>query len=239
MQFLLKRLTCEFLGSMFLLATVVGSGILAEKLAQGNIAIVVLSIAFATGGVLSALILAFSGISSQFNPLVTFMTALKRELEWSSVLPYIVAQIGGAISGVILANLMFDLPAVTISDHARTGAGQWLGEFVATFGLFGIILGTGRFRPETTPWAVGAYVAGAIWFTSSTCFANPAVTIARTITGTITGIRTVDTIGFIASQAAATIVAFILFEWLFAQSQVPEKTVKQKSREKELAGIRR
>lgn len=248
MQSFLKQLTCEFLGTAFLLATVVGSGILADKLSQGNIGVALLAIAFATGAVLTALIVAFGGISSHFNPVVTLIMAIKRQLAWKSVIPYIVTQIAGATVGVILANLMFDLPAVGISDHVRSGAGQWLGEFIATFGLIGIILGTGRSRPEAAPWAVGGYVAGAIWFTSSTCFANPAVTIARMFTNTITGIRPDNVVAFIGWQLAAAIVALALFEWLFAEDKKStfvlnaEKALQNASRptmEKELVGNRK
>lgn len=212
----LRALVCEFLGTAFLLATVVGSGILGSKLANGNVAVAVLAVAFATGAVLSALILALGGISSHFNPIVTLACAIRKELSWQAVVPFVLAQIAGASAGVIVANLMFDLPAVVLSQTARTGIGQWLGEFVATFGLLGIIFGAGKFKPSFAPFAVGAYVAGAIWFTSSTCFANPAVTISRVLTDTLTGIRLIDVPAYIVSQLAAGAVGLLLFGWLFA-----------------------
>lgn len=212
-----RAITCEFLGTAFLLTTVVGSGILAHKIDSGNVAVTVLAVAFATGAVLSALVLSFGSISSHFNPVVTLASALRKELAWKLVVPFFLAQITGAVAGVIVANLMFDLPAVSIASQVRTGTGQWLGEILATFGLLGIIFGTGKSRPSAIPFAVGAYVAGAIWFTSSTCFANPAVTIARTITDTITGIRPVDVFGFILSQLAGMVLALVVFNWLFAK----------------------
>jgi glycerol uptake facilitator-like aquaporin len=215
-----RALTCEFIGTAFLLATVVGSGILADKLDAGNVAIAVMAVAFATGLVLASLILAFGSISSHFNPVVTLVSALRREFSWNMVPSYILAQIAGACAGVILANLMFELPAVAISQHVRSGVGQWLGEFIATFGLIGIITGTSKNKPETTPFAVGAYVAGAIWFTSSTCFANPAVTVARILTDTLTGIRMADVLAFVAVQVVSGICAMLFFNWLFASKSI-------------------
>jgi glycerol uptake facilitator-like aquaporin len=215
-----RRLVCEFLGTAFLLATVVGSGILAHKLDAGNVAVSVSSVAIATGCVLTALILAFGNISSHFNPMVTLASAMRKELDVALVVPYILTQIAGAIAGVCVANLMFDLPAMSMSHTIRTGTGQWIGEFVATFGLLGIIFGCGRFRAAAIPAAVGCYVAGAIWFTSSTCFANPAVTISRIFTDTLTGIRIEDVVPFILSQCAGATAALVLFGWLFA----PDRT---------------
>jgi glycerol uptake facilitator-like aquaporin len=214
-----KRLACEFLGTAFLLATVVGSGILAHKLDAGNVAVSVSSVAIATGCLLTALILSFGTISSHFNPIVTLCSALRKELSWSLVLPYVLAQIIGAAFGVIVANLMFDIPAVTISSTVRTGTGQWIGEFVATFGLLGVIFGCGKFRPAAIPAAVGCYVAAAIWFTSSTCFANPAVTIARVLTDTLTGIRPIDVIPYILAQIAGAASALSIFGWLYSSDK--------------------
>lgn len=211
-----RTLVSEFLGTAFLLATVVGTGALAHKLDNGNIAVAVMAVAFATGAVLYALIMSLGGISSHFNPVVTVVSACRKEIGWSAVIPYIAAQIAGGCFGVIVTNLMFELPPVVISQQARTGAGQWLGEFIATFGLLGIILGTAKYRSSSVPAAVGAYVAGAIWFTSSTCFANPAVTIARVLTDTLTGIRPSDVPAFIAAQIAGAVVANSLFGWLYA-----------------------
>jgi glycerol uptake facilitator-like aquaporin len=217
-----KQLACEFLGTAFLLATVVGSGILAHKLDAGNVAVSVSCVAIATGCILTALISSFGSISSHFNPVVTLCCAIRREISWSLVAPYIVVQIAGAAAGVIVANLMFDLPAVVISATSRTGTGQWLGEFVATFGLLGVIFGCGQFRPGAIPTVVGCYVASAIWFTSSTCFANPAVTIARILTGTLTGIRPADVLPFIAAQLAGAGCALVVFGWLYNCKQPAE-----------------
>lgn len=218
---LLKALTCEFLGTAFLLATVVGSGILAHNLDAGNVAVTVMSVAIATGCVLLALIFTFGAVSANFNPAVTLMNVLQRNISIRHALLYMAVQICGAICGVVTANLMFDLPAFAWSQHARTGNGQWLGEFIATFGLLTVIQGTARYRAEAVPSAVAAYVAGAILFTSSTCFANPAVTISRIFTDTITGIRSADVVAFIVSQIVATIAACVLGEWLFKAEDQP------------------
>lgn len=211
---LARTLTCEFLGTAFLLATVVGSGILGDKLDAGNMAVTVLAVAFATGTVLAALILTFESISCHLNPVVTLVNAIAGKLPWRAVIPYIAAQVLGAVVGVAVANMMFELPPLFLSDHARTGPGQWLGEFVATFGLVSVILGCGRARPQAIPAAVAAYVAGAIWFTSSTCFANPAVSLSRAFTGTVTGIRLADVPAFIAAELAGALAAYLLFAWL-------------------------
>lgn len=215
---LARALTCELLGTAFLLATVVGSGILAHKLDNGLIAVTVLSVAFSTGCVLFALIATFGEISCHLNPAVTLSSAIRKEFPWRHAGPYIATQIVGAILGVVVANLMFELPALSWSETARTGWGQWLGEFVATFGLLAVIFGAGKHRPESAPQAIAAYVAGAIWFTSSTCFANPAVTIARIFTGTITGIRATDVPGFVLAQLAAAALACVVFSWLFGRA---------------------
>lgn len=212
---LARALLAETLGTAFLLATVVGSGALADKLDLGNLAVSVLCVAFATGAVLIALISAFSSISAHFNPIVTLVCAARGEFSWKYVTPYFVAQIAGAILGVVAANLMFDLPALTISTTARTGMGQWIGEFIATFGLIGIILGSARSNSNAGI-AVPAYVAGAIYFTSSTCFANPAVTIARVFTNTLTGIVPADVPAFVLAQLVGGLCAALVFGWLFA-----------------------
>lgn len=214
MQFA-RALVAEFIGTAFLLLVVVGSGILAHNLDQGNIALSVLCVALSTGAVLAALILTFGGLSAHFNPVVTITSALRREFAWSKVLPYIFAQVLGACAGVVLSNLMFDLPAVTISSTARHSMGLWLGEVIATFGLLGVIWGCGKNRPDAVPFAVAAFVTGAIYFTSSTCFANPAVTIARTLTNTLTGITPGDVMAYIAAQAVGAALALIVFGWLF------------------------
>jgi glycerol uptake facilitator-like aquaporin len=243
---LLKIATCEFLGTAFLLATVVGSGILGHNLDSGTVALTVLIVAIATGCVLSALILTFGSISAHFNPVVTTVNVLQRNVTLGDGVIYVIAQISGAIFGVTVANLMFDLPAVVFSHTARTGSGQWLAEFVATFGLIAVIQGCGRFRPAAVPFAVSAYVAGAILFTASTCFANPAVTISRIFTDTITGIRVADVVPFIVAQLAGGTVAYFLTNWLFNSGDsdrihVPDTTaelarVKPHQSEKDLAG---
>jgi glycerol uptake facilitator-like aquaporin len=212
---LARALVAEALGTAFLLATVVGSGALADKLDLGNLAVSVLCVAFATGAVLIALIAAFGSISAHFNPIVTMVLTLRGDFSWKNVAPYVAAQVAGAILGVVVANLMFDLPAVSISATTRSGMGQWLGEFIASFGLIGIILGSARSNSNTGI-AVPAYVAGAIYFTSSTCFANPAVTIARMFTNTLTGIVPVDVPAFVVSQIVGALCAAAVFGWLFA-----------------------
>ncbi len=232
---LARALAAETLGTAFLLATVVGSGALADKLDLGNLAVSVLCVAFATGAVLIALIAAFGSISAHFNPIVSLVSALRGEFKWKLVAPYIVAQIIGAILGVVVANLMFDLPAVTISTTARSGMGQWLGEFVASFGLIGIILGSARSNSNTGI-AVPAYVAGAIYFTSSTCFANPAVTIGRIFTGTLTGIVPADVPAFILSQLVGALCAAFVFGWLFSSDKGEEQTAAGQSIEEERLG---
>jgi glycerol uptake facilitator-like aquaporin len=211
---LLRRLTAEFLGTAGLLCTVVGSGALMHKLDAGNVAVTVFGVAAATGLVLYALIEMLGTLSAHFNPVVTLVNALQRNIKWSAVIPYFTAQIFGAITGVVLANLMFEQAPISISETARTGTGQWLGEIIATFGLIGVITGCSRFKPAVVPQAVSAYVAGAIMFTSSTCFANPAVTISRVFTTTITGIRPADVPVFIVCEVVTGILAMFVFGWL-------------------------
>lgn len=221
---LARVLVSEFVGTAFLLATVVGSGILAHKLDMGNVALSVLCVAFATGAVLFALISAFGSVSAHFNPVVTLFAALKREVVWRDVLPYVLAQVAGACAGVMVANLMFELPAVALSTTARGGMGQWLGELVATFGLIVVIAGSARGPQPNTVFAVPAYVAGAIYFTSSTCFANPAVTIARVLTNTLTGIAPADICGFIAVQVVGALLALAFSRWMFIDNKVESVT---------------
>lgn len=203
---LARRLLAECLGSAFLLATVVGSGIMAAQLAQGNVALALLCNALATGAMLVVLITILAPISgAHFNPAVSLVTALDRRLAWSLVAPYVAAQASGAILGVLLAHAMFDLPLLQVSTTVRTGPGQWLGEAVATFGLVLTILGCIAQAPKTTPSAVGLYIFAAYWFISSTSFANPAVTIARALTDTFAGIAPADTPAFIAAQLAGAV----------------------------------
>lgn len=210
-----RRLAAEAVGTAFLLIAIVGSGILAQKLAMGNTAIMVGAVASAAAGILVALIIMFQSISgAHFNPCVTLMVAALGDMKWRDVPGYLVSQIVGGCLGVVVTNLMFDLPAVALSTSARTGTGQWLGEFVATFGLFAAIWASARLRPAALPGVVAAYVYAAVWFTSSTCFANPAVTIGRALSDTLCGIRPVDVPMFVLFQLLGAGSATALFQWL-------------------------
>ncbi|MGD1073916.1 MAG: MIP/aquaporin family protein [Bryobacteraceae bacterium] len=212
---MLRRAAAEGLGTAFLLAAVVGSGIMGERLAGGNIAIALLANTLATGAMLVALILTFQPISgAHFNPAVTLADASQGGLAWREVPGYIVAQLAGAFVGVAAAHTMFVEPVFRMSRHARSGGAQLFSEFVATFGLLAVIWGCARLRPTAVPFAVGAYITGAYWFTASTSFANPAVTLARSATDTFAGIRPVDAPGFIAAQLAGAAAATLLFRWL-------------------------
>lgn len=212
---LARRLVAEGLGTAMLLAVVVGSGVMAQRLAAGNAAVALLANAIATGTGLAALILMFGTISgAHFNPVVTLSEAWQRNLPAREVFPYIAVQVIGAFAGVAAAHLMFSLPLFFASEHVRTGPAQWWSEFVATFGLLGVIIGCSRSRPTVTPFAVAAYITAAYWFTSSTSFANPAVTLARAATDTFAGIRPVDTLGYIAAQVLGAATASIVFCWL-------------------------
>lgn len=210
-----RRLAAEFLGTLFLLAAIVGSGIMGEKLAAGNIALALLANSIATAAALVALILAFSSISgAHFNPVVTLADAWRGGISWRTVPAYLAAQIAGAFAGVAIANLMFGAPAFFASTHQRSGPAQLFSEFVATFGLMMVIWGCHRAHKSATPYAVACYIAAAYWFTSSTSFANPAVTLARAATNTFAGIRPADTAGFIAAQLAGAFAATALFLWI-------------------------
>nr|WP_315486638.1 MIP/aquaporin family protein [uncultured Undibacterium sp.] len=216
---MLKKLVAEFLGTAFLLAIVVGSGIMAQNLAGGNIALALLANAIATGAGLIALILMFGNLSgAHFNPVVTLSEAWQKNLPLHYVAPYVVTQIVGAFAGVAAAHGMFDLPVFFASTHVRTGASQWWSEFIATFGLIAVIISTSRTRPATTPFAVAAYITAAYWFTSSTSFANPAVSLARAMTDTFAGIRPIDAPGFILAQLVGAACATVLFNWLYPKS---------------------
>jgi glycerol uptake facilitator-like aquaporin len=194
----------EFIATAFLLMAVVGSGIMAEKLSGGNVGLALLANAIATGGALVALILAFGPQSgAHMNPIVTLAAAATGGLRWHAVPAYIVAQIVGAIAGVWLAHVMFDLPILQLSQHVRTGVAQWVAEIVATFGLLMVIWGCRAHKEPVTAFAVAAYITGAYWFTASTSFANPAVTIARALSNTFAGIRPMDAPGFIVAQFVA------------------------------------
>lgn len=226
-----RALVSEFIGSAFLLAAVVGSGALAHKLDMGNIALSVLCVSFATMGTLTALIYALGTCSAHFNPVVTLALAARKEFSWRNVPAYILAQVAGACTGVIITNLMFDLPAVCISDTVRGGTGQLIGEVVATFGLLGIIFGTAKNPANPGPIAIPLYVAGAIFFTSSTCFANPAVTIARTLTATLCGIGPASVIPFIGAQIVGASAALAVFGWLFQTNSTSIEKLEEVYRE--------
>lgn len=211
-----RRLVAEALGTALLLAVVVGSGIMAERLSGGNVAIALLANTIATGAGLVALILMFGTISgAHFNPVVTLSEAWQRNVPAAEVLPYIAVQVAGAFAGVAAAHGMFGEALFFASEHVRSGPAQWWSEFVATFGLIGVIIGCSRSRPAITPFAVAAYITAAYWFTSSTSFANPAVTLARAASNTFAGIRPADAPGFILAQLAGMVAATGLFCWLY------------------------
>ena len=214
-QMLLRRLVAEAVGTALLLAAVVGSGIMAERLAGGNGAIALLANAIATGAALVALILTFGPISgAHFNPAVTLADASQGGLPWREVPGYVIAQGLGAFFGVVTAHGMFGEPAIALSRHARAGAAQGLSELVATFGLVAVIRGCSRRSPTMVPFAVAAYITSAYWFTASTSFANPAVTLARAFTDTFAGIRLADVALFVPAQLAGAAAATYLFRWL-------------------------
>ncbi|HLY08769.1 MAG TPA: MIP/aquaporin family protein [Planctomycetota bacterium] len=221
-----RRLLSEGLGTALLLGTVVGSGIMGQKLSLGNDAIALLANSLATGAALVALLLTLGPISgAHLNPAVTVAMATRRELPWGNVPAYVGVQILGAVLGVWAAHVMFDLPVLQASQHARTGIPQWVSEGIATFGLLGVIFGCASARPTAVPFAVGAYITAAYWFTSSTSFANPAVTIARSFTNTFAGIRPVDAPGFIVAQAVGALLATVLFGWLLSPASTPSPSV--------------
>jgi len=213
---LLKKLAAEAIGTALLLAAVVGSGIMGEQLAGSNVALALLANTIATGAALIALITAFGSISgAHFNPVVTLADASQGGLPWREVPGYIAAQIAGAFIGVAVAHVMFKQPALFFaSQHRRDGIAQLMSEFVATFGLLAVIWGSARRRPGLVPFAVGAYITAAYWFTSSTSFANPAVTLARAASDTFAGIRPADAPGFIVAQLAGGAAATAVFRWL-------------------------
>ena len=216
---LARRAVAEAAGTALLLAAVVGSGIAGERLAGGNVAVALLANTLATGAALVALILSFGPVSgAHFNPAVTLAVASQRGLAWREVPAYVAAQTAGALAGVAAAHLMFGEPLFAASRHARAGGAQLFAEFVATFGLLSIIWGCARSRESAVPFAVGAYITAAYWFTSSTSFANPAVTLARSFTDTFSGIRPSDAPGFVAAQLAGAAAATALFRWLVPAS---------------------
>ncbi len=210
-----RRATAEAVGTCLLLAVVVGSGIMGERLAGGDVAMALLANSIATGAGLVALILAFGPVSgAHFNPAVTLAEAWEASMPWREVPIYLVAQVGGAFAGVAAAHAMFEEPLLAASTHARAGAAQAFSELVATFGLLAVIRGCASKEPRAVPFAVGAYIAAAYWFTASTSFANPAVTLARAATDTFAGIRPGDVAAFLAAQMLGAAAATALFRWL-------------------------
>lgn len=221
-----RRLAAEFLGTAFLVAAVVGSGIMGERLSGGNVAIALLANTIATGAALAALILALLPISgAHLNPVISLAGAFRGELAWNDTALYVVAQICGGIVGTACANIMFALPAFSISHRARTGWPQWFGELIATFGLVLLIRIVARFRPDWLAAAVGSYIAAAYWFTSSTSFANPAVAMARSLSDTFAGIRPADVPGFVAAQLAGGFSAVLVSNWLTRQQKPTESSL--------------
>ena len=217
MASLRQRTFCEWLGTAFLLAAVVGSGIMAQKLAGGNVALALLCNTLPTGAILVVLILVFGPLSgAHFNPAVSIALALRGEVSWSTAAVFIVAQILGAIGGVWMAHLMFDLPLWQVSVTTRTGPGQWLAEAVATFGLVMTVFGCMARTPASVPYAVGLDITSAYWFTASTSFANPAVTIARSLSDTFAGIAPSGVAAFVVAQLAGMLAAVGLSQWLWA-----------------------
>src|SRR5476651_1332974 len=217
-----RRLAAEFFGTAALLIAVVGSGIMAERLAGGNMAVALLANALATGAALVVLITILGPVSgAHFNPSVTLYFALRGEMSWRIAALYALTQFAAAIAGVWLAQAMFALPLLQISTHLRDGPPQGLAEFIATFGLLAAIIGGIRFAPGAVPMLVGLYITGAYWFTASTSFANPAVTVARSLTGSFAGIAPGSAPGFIAAQLAATIAAWLFWRWFLVP--LPEK----------------
>ena len=212
-----RPLAAEALGTALLVATVAGSGIMAERLSGGSTGLALLANTIATGAILVVLITIFGPVSgAHFNPVVSLVMALRRALPWPRLAPYILAQIVGGAIGAILANLMFDLPAVSLSDTVRGGTGQLISETVATIALMGAILGGLAVAPHAIPWLVGLTITAAYWFTASTSFANPAVTLARTLSDTFAGIAPASVPGFLAAQLAGALVGAALWGWLFA-----------------------
>jgi glycerol uptake facilitator-like aquaporin len=211
-----RRIVAEGLGTAFLLATVIGSGIMGERLAGGNVALALLGNTLPTGAILVVLILIFAPLSgAHFNPAVSIAFALRGELPWQTLAAYVLIQIAAAILGVWAAHLMFDLPVLQVSAKLRFGPGQWFAEFVATLGLLLTILGCIARTPAATPYAVGLYITAAYWFTASTSFANPAVTIARSFSNTFAGIAPTGVLAFIIAQLAGTLAAVGIGRWLW------------------------
>ena len=213
-----KRLIAEALATGILVATVVGSGIMAENLADENQAIALLGNTLPTGAILIVLITLFGPISgAHLNPAVSLVMASRGDLPWRECLPYCAAQIAGAVAGTLVAHMMFDLPLLQLSSTARTGAAQWFAEFIASFGLLMTIVGASQFKPQAVPTSVGLYITAAYWFTASTSFANPAVTIGRSLTNTFSGIDPEHAPAFIAAQLAGALAGAATISWLSRQ----------------------
>lgn len=235
---LARRVVAEGLGTAFLLAVVIGSGIMGERLAGGNVAVALLANTLATGAGLVALISTFGPISgAHFNPVVTLAAASQDGLAWRDVPRYVLAQIVGAFAGVAIAHVMFGEPVFSVSAHVRSGPGQLVSELVATFGLLATIWGCARSRPSAVPFAVGAYITSAYWFTSSTSFANPAVTLARAASNTFAGIRPSDAPWFIVAQVVGAAAATVTFAWLIPRSaqSVPKVGTAERQQSQEAA----
>lgn len=216
-----RRLAAEALGSFFLFATVIGSGIMAERLAGGNVAIALLGNTLATGAMLFVMIAMLGPVSgAHFNPAVSLVMALRREIGWRDAASYAIVQLVFGILGVWAAHIMFDMAVLELSAKSRTGIGQWTGEAIATFGLILTIIGTIRHRPNLVPASVALYIAAAYWFTSSTSFANPAITIARSLSSSFAGIAPTDVPGFIVAQLGGAIVAMVAANALFPNAEV-------------------
>jgi glycerol uptake facilitator-like aquaporin len=222
---MIRRLLAEGIGSLILAATVIGSGIMAERLASGNVALALIANTGATVAALATLIALFGPVSgAHFNPAVSLVQAMRGVLPWREFAAYVLVQIVGCCAGAILAHAMFDLPLVQSSLHARTGAGQWLGEFVATLGLLLVVLG--HRRVEDAPWMVACWIGAAYWFTSSTSFANPAITTARSLTNTFAGIAPAHVFGFVVAQILGALGAIPIARVLFAQPKpIPRQAV--------------
>lgn len=210
-----RRVAAEAAGTGFLVAAVVGSGIMAERLAGGNVAVALLANTLATGTMLAVLIVALGPVSgAQFNPAVTLVAALRREIGGGAAVLYAFAQFAGGAAGTVLAHAMFALPPIAWSQHARAGGPQLLSEAVAAFGLVAIVLATSRFRPAAAPYCIALFVVAGYWFTASTCFANPAVALARSLTDSFAGIRPADVPGFVAAELAGALAAAGAFAWI-------------------------
>lgn len=218
---LARRGTAEALGSLLLAATVIGSGIMAERLAGGNVAVALLANTAATVAVLAALIALLGPVSgAHFNPVVSVTELLRRRLAAADAVVYVVLQVIGCCAGALLAHAMFELPLLQASTHVRTGSAQWLAEAVATFGLLFVVIG--HRRSADAPWMVAAWIGAAYWFTASTSFANPAITVARSLTDTFAGIRPADVVGFVVAQCAGAAISLIVARWLFSAGSTPQ-----------------